>query len=208
MFIEKANKDAREKRGNKSRYTIGYTRFNCVTYIQVITSCYYHLLRVRTQLKIPTNIPTLQICICKVHKQLSRYSNGVRPRRPRNRESIPGVERDYSLLHNVQNGSGTHPASYPIVIGGSPVRGEGVKWSGREADHSPPSSTEIKKKGDLCLCPPYVSRVWCLIKQVQEQFHLCASHICTADVGPGSQVPNRDRHMSVHLFSLMRHNFF
>jgi hypothetical protein len=28
-------------------------------------------------------------------------------------------ERDFSILHNVQIGSGAHPASYPMVTGGS-----------------------------------------------------------------------------------------
>jgi hypothetical protein len=47
----------------------------------------------------------------------------------------------HSLHHRVQNGSGTHPASYPMGIRGS----LGVKQPGREADHSPPSSAEVKK---------------------------------------------------------------
>jgi hypothetical protein len=39
---------------------------------------------------------------------------------------------DFSFLHVVQSGSGTHPTSYPMGIGEpSPV----VKRPGREADH-------------------------------------------------------------------------
>jgi hypothetical protein len=30
-----------------------------------------------------------------------------------------GGERDFSLLHSVQTGSGGHPTSYPIATGGS-----------------------------------------------------------------------------------------
>jgi hypothetical protein len=48
MFIDKANKDAREKIANRSRYRIGCTRLNCVTYIYAKTSFRCHLLRVRT----------------------------------------------------------------------------------------------------------------------------------------------------------------
>jgi hypothetical protein len=42
----------------------------------------------------------------------------------------------------VQTGSGAHPASYPMGTGG-PFPG-GKAWLGRDADHSPPSSAEVK----------------------------------------------------------------
>jgi hypothetical protein len=48
---------------------------------------------------------------------------------------------NFSLHHRVQNGSGTHLASYPMVPGALSL---GVKRPGREADHSPPSSAEVK----------------------------------------------------------------
>jgi hypothetical protein len=54
--------------------------------------------------------------------------------------SIPGNVR-FSLLHSVQTDSGAYPASYPIGTRGS---FPGVKQPGREADHSPPSSAEVK----------------------------------------------------------------
>jgi hypothetical protein len=41
---------------------------------------------------------------------------------------------NFSLHHRVQNGAGAHPASY---------LSSGVKWPGREADHSPPYSAEV-----------------------------------------------------------------
>jgi hypothetical protein len=67
--------------------------------------------------------------------------------------------RDFSLLHSVQTGSGVHPASYPNgTVGFSP----GVKRQGREADHSPPSSAEVKNGGAIPPLP-YVYMVWCLI---------------------------------------------
>jgi hypothetical protein len=43
------------------------------------------------------------------------------------------VAGNFSLHHRVQNGSGAHPASYPMGTRGS---FPGVKWPGREANHS------------------------------------------------------------------------
>jgi hypothetical protein len=57
------------------------------------------------------------------------------------RVRFPTGTRNFSLHHSVQNGSGAHPASYPMVTGGS---FPGVKRPGREADHSPPSTAEVK----------------------------------------------------------------
>jgi hypothetical protein len=34
-------------------------------------------------------------------------------------DSIPGKVTDFSVIHNVQNGSGNHPASYPMGTWGS-----------------------------------------------------------------------------------------
>jgi hypothetical protein len=50
------------------------------------------------------------------------------------------------LLHSIQIGSDAHPASYPMGTEGfSP----GVKQPGREANNSPPSSTEVKNGGAI-----------------------------------------------------------
>jgi hypothetical protein len=49
------------------------------------------------------------------------------------------VGQDFSHLHIVQTGSGAHPAFYPMGTGGS--------FPGGEADHSPPTSSEIKNTG-------------------------------------------------------------
>jgi len=48
---------------------------------------------------------------------------------------------NFSLHHRVQTGSKFHPASYPV---GNRASFPGVKRPGREADHSPPSSVELK----------------------------------------------------------------
>jgi hypothetical protein len=59
---------------------------------------------------------------------------------------------EFFFLHVVQNGSGTHPASYPMGTGGfSPE----VKQMDREADHSPPTSAEVKKNVDLYIHSPH-----------------------------------------------------
>jgi hypothetical protein len=52
-----------------------------------------------------------------------------------------GVE-DFSSSPCVQTGSGAHPASYPMGTGGS-FPGSKAR-PGRDADHSPPSSAEVK----------------------------------------------------------------
>jgi hypothetical protein len=49
---------------------------------------------------------------------------------------FPAGERDLFLLHSVQTGSDAHPASSAM--------GTWAKVAGREADHSPVSSTEVK----------------------------------------------------------------
>jgi hypothetical protein len=48
----------------------------------------------------------------------------------------------FSLLHRVQTGSGSHPASYAMGTRG-PF--PGGKAAGREADHSPSPSAEVKE---------------------------------------------------------------
>jgi hypothetical protein len=52
----------------------------------------------------------------------------------------------FSLLgvnvYVVQTDSGAHPASYPTGTGALSL---GLKRQGREADHSPPTSAEVKK---------------------------------------------------------------
>jgi hypothetical protein len=49
-----------------------------------------------------------------------------------------GGARNFSLYHRVENGSVAHPASYPTASS------LGVKRPGREADHSPQTSAEVK----------------------------------------------------------------
>jgi hypothetical protein len=58
------------------------------------------------------------------------------------RVRFPEGAGNFYLHHRVQNGSGAHPASYSRGTRGS---FPGVKRLGREADHSPPSSAEVKE---------------------------------------------------------------
>jgi hypothetical protein len=54
----------------------------------------------------------------------------------------PTGEEDFSSNLCVQTGSGAHPASYPMGTGGPFLRDKARP--GRDANHSPPSSAEVK----------------------------------------------------------------
>jgi hypothetical protein len=56
----------------------------------------------------------------------------------------PTVAEDLSSSPCVQTGSGAHPASYPMGTGDSFPGGKARL--GRDADHSPPSSAEVKNE--------------------------------------------------------------
>jgi hypothetical protein len=58
------------------------------------------------------------------------------------RVSIPRGAGNFSSTLCVQTGSGAHPASYPMGTGGTLPGGKA--WPRRDADHSPPSSAEVK----------------------------------------------------------------
>jgi hypothetical protein len=63
--------------------------------------------------------------------------------------------------HSVQTGPGVHPVSYPMGTG---VISPGVNWLGHEANHSSPSSAEIKNARSYTSTDPYPCKVWCLAK--------------------------------------------
>jgi hypothetical protein len=67
------------------------------------------------------------------------------------RVRFPSGAGNFSLHHRVQNGSGAHPASYPMGTRGSFTGG---KAAGVEADHSSPSSAEVKECVELYLHSP------------------------------------------------------
>jgi hypothetical protein len=61
---------------------------------------------------------------------------------------------DFSSSPCVQTGSEAHPASNPVGTGGS-FPGDKER-PGRDADHSPPPSTQVKNELDLYLLSPHV----------------------------------------------------
>jgi hypothetical protein len=67
---------------------------------------------------------------------------------------FPAGARNFSLQHHVQTASGAHPASYPM---GTRALSLGVKWSGCEAEHSPPSSAKFKECVELYVHSPNMS---------------------------------------------------
>jgi hypothetical protein len=60
--------------------------------------------------------------------------------------SISAISSDFYLSRCVQHSCGTHPASYAMD---TRVTFTGVKRSGREADHSSPSSAEVRDVGAI-----------------------------------------------------------
>jgi hypothetical protein len=78
---------------------------------------------------------------------LDDRSSGVR---------FPAGAGIFSPLHRVHTGSGSHPALYGMCTGG--------KAAGREADHSPPSSTDVKNAWRYTSTPKYVFMAWWLVK--------------------------------------------
>jgi hypothetical protein len=47
----------------------------------------------------------------------------------------------------------------------------GVKRQGREADHSPPSSAEVKNAWSYTSTPVYAFKAWCLVKAQGQLIH-------------------------------------
>ena len=78
--------------------------------------------------------------------QLSWYSDSLRVGRSRDRILV-GVR----FSTPVQTGSEAHPASCTMDTGSF----LGVKRPGRDVDHPPPSSAEVKKNVDLYLYSPF-----------------------------------------------------
>jgi hypothetical protein len=74
------------------------------------------------------------------YSQRTRYRDWLRARRPRGRSSSPGRVKNF--LHVVHTGSGSTQPPIQWVPG---VLSQRVKRPGREADHSPQASAEVKK---------------------------------------------------------------
>jgi hypothetical protein len=74
----------------------------------------------------------------------------------------------FSLHYRVQNGSGAHPASYPM---GTRALSLEVKRPGRETDHSSPSSGDQRISGAIPALPQYAFIARCSAK-AQGQLYL------------------------------------
>jgi hypothetical protein len=72
--------------------------------------------------------------------------------------------QDFSLCNNVK--SGDHPA-YPIGIS---VLSPGGKWSGHEANRSPPSITKIRNAWSCTSTSPYTCMTWYLSKHRRQLY--------------------------------------
>jgi hypothetical protein len=86
-----------------------------------------------------------------------RYSTGLRAGLSGIR--VPAEAENFSLHRRVQTGSGAHPSKSPIqcVPGALSL---GVKPSGREADHSSPSSAEVKNAWSYAFTPANRLMTW------------------------------------------------
>jgi hypothetical protein len=86
------------------------------------------------------------------------------------RVRFPAGAGNFSFPHRFQNGSGAHPASYPM---GNGALYPGVKRPGCEADHSPSSTAEVKECVELYLHSPNTSsRRGAQLKKAQCQLYL------------------------------------
>jgi hypothetical protein len=82
----------------------------------------------------------------------SRYSNWLRAGQPGGRSSSPGMVKNF--LFSTSSRPALGPTQPPIQwVSG--VLYPGVKRPGREADHSPPVSAEVKKMWIYTSTPPY-----------------------------------------------------
>jgi hypothetical protein len=73
---------------------------------------------------------------------------------------MPGVrarqgQKIFLFSYTVQTGSGAHPASYSVSIGDL---SRGLRRPGREVDHSPPFSAEVKN--ECSYFHPYAFMSW------------------------------------------------
>jgi hypothetical protein len=110
------------------------------------------------------------------------YSSGLRARWSGIR--VPAVTGNFSFHHRDQTGSGSHPVSYPMGIRDFSL---GVKRPGREANHSPPPSAEVKNTWSYTSIPQYAFVAWCSIKaegQLYLYLYLLLSKLMSSEWSP------------------------
>jgi len=81
---------------------------------------------------------------------------------------VPAEDGNLCLHYCVQTGSDTHTASYPMGYQGALFLE--VKRPDREADHSPPSSTEIKNVSSYTSTHP-ILRQDVVLRQHRDKFN-------------------------------------
>jgi hypothetical protein len=94
------------------------------------------------------------------------------------RVRFPAGAGNFSLHHRVQNGSGAHPASYPVGTGR--VLSLGIKRPRSEDDPSPPSSAKAKNAWSYTSTPQYVFTAWCVVKH-RDSFTYTFTFTCPLD---------------------------
>jgi hypothetical protein len=84
-----------------------------------------------------------------------------------------------------------HPASYPMGTGALSL---GVKRQGREADHLPPSSAEVKNEWSCTSTPQYAFMAWCSVKaQRQLYLYLIAASNVNSTLYNASVIPHKGK---------------
>jgi hypothetical protein len=100
------------------------------------------------------------VCGRGQHGQCGRYSNWIQDGQPRDRSLSPSRGKIFLLT------TLSRPVLWPTQphIQWAPwALSLGIKRPGREAEHSPPPSAEVKKMWTYTSTPPYASMAWCLI---------------------------------------------
>jgi hypothetical protein len=106
-------------------------------------------------------------------KTYTKFTPWLRNGRQRNRRgSIPGRSKKFIFSFQASSGAeltSTQPTQWSLS--------SRKKQAGREADHSPPSSVEIKNGGAIRPLPPYVYKMQCLIKHWNSYTFKCLANI-------------------------------
>jgi hypothetical protein len=96
----------------------------------------------------------------------SRYGDWLRAGRPRGQSSSPGRGNIFLIS-----------SSRPVLVATQPpIQYVQARWPGREADHSLPTSAEVKRTWIYTSTPPYIFMASCLLRQS------CPCALCHEDV--------------------------
>jgi hypothetical protein len=92
--------------------------------------------------------------------QRSRYRDWLQAGQPMGGISSPGRVKNFLFSTSSRLALGP---TQPTIQWAPGALSLGVKQSGREADHSPPASAEVKKMWIYISTPPYAFMAQCLI---------------------------------------------